>query len=52
MEGGSEVWKEARETPGAFVQNPTCPVCRTSPLPTPLAEVVSLASSVATIRMS
>ncbi|KAJ4907031.1 RING-H2 finger protein ATL70 [Raphanus sativus] len=33
-------------------QNPTCPVCRTSPLPTPLAEVVSLASSVATIRMS
>ncbi|KAF8091348.1 hypothetical protein N665_0447s0008 [Sinapis alba] len=33
-------------------QNPTCPVCRTSPLPTLLPEVVSLASSVATIRMS
>lgn len=36
--------------------NPTCPVCRTSPLPTPLAtplaEVVPLASSVATTRMS
>uniref|UniRef100_A0A1J3FSA7 RING-H2 finger protein ATL70 n=1 Tax=Noccaea caerulescens TaxID=107243 RepID=A0A1J3FSA7_NOCCA len=36
--------------------NPTCPVCRTSPLPTPLptplAEVVPLASTVATTRMS
>ncbi|ESQ52214.1 hypothetical protein EUTSA_v10017882mg, partial [Eutrema salsugineum] len=36
--------------------NPTCPVCRTSPLPTPLptplAEVVPLASSVAATRMS
>lgn len=36
--------------------NPTCPVCRTSPLPTPqptpLAEVVHSASSVATTRMS
>ncbi|KAJ4891727.1 RING-H2 finger protein ATL70 [Raphanus sativus] len=35
--------------------NPTCPVCRTSPLPTPqptpLAEVVHTASSVATTRM-
>ncbi|XP_058086700.1 RING-H2 finger protein ATL70-like [Magnolia sinica] len=26
--------------------HPTCPVCRTSPLPTPLAEVVPLASRV------
>ncbi|CAH8382008.1 unnamed protein product [Eruca vesicaria subsp. sativa] len=36
--------------------NPTCPVCRTSPLPsslpTPHVEVVSLACSLATIRMS
>ncbi|VVB02266.1 unnamed protein product [Arabis nemorensis] len=36
--------------------NPTCPVCRTSPLPTPLstplAEVVPLASTVASTRMS
>ncbi|CAN8316554.1 unnamed protein product [Cochlearia groenlandica] len=36
--------------------NPTCPVCRTSPLPTPLstplAVVVPLSSSVATTRMS
>lgn len=35
--------------------NPSCPVCRTSPLPTPLptplAEVVPLASSVAATRM-